>query len=103
MKSYELKDGDYTVILPFMLNELKLSGAALIIYAKIYGFSHSGKGCYTGGNEYLAAWAGCSERQARNIIDRFEEKKRVRIIKRPGKTDIITCLDPGKKFRRYYI
>lgn len=56
-----MSDG-YIVIQRFMVDELGLSGARLVAYAAIYGFSQGGHGCFTGSVGYLAGWAGVKER-----------------------------------------
>lgn len=57
----EVKDGTYVNIQSFMVNELHLSGNALIIYAVIYGFSQDGGSWFTGSRSYLAAWCQASK------------------------------------------
>lgn len=57
----EIKDGTYVNIQSFMVNELHLSGNALIIYAVIYGFSQDGDSWFTGSRSYLAAWCQASK------------------------------------------
>lgn len=57
----EVKDGTYVNIQSFMVNELHLSGNALIIYAVIYGFSQDGDSWFTGSRSYLAAWCQASK------------------------------------------
>lgn len=57
----EVKDGTYVNIQSFMVNELHLSGNALIIYAVIYGFSQDGESWFTGSRSYLAAWCQASK------------------------------------------
>ena len=89
----EIRESDYTVIMPFML-KMGLDTTELIIYAKLYGFSLGEKGFFIGGNDYLAAWAKCSVRQIIRILADFEAKKFVKRVKRPGKTDIIVIITP---------
>ena len=57
----EVKNGTYVNIQSFMVNELHLSGNALIIYAVIYGFSQDGDSWFTGSRSYLAAWCQASK------------------------------------------
>lgn len=57
----EVKEGTYVNIQSFMVNELHLSGNALIIYAVIYGFSQDGESWFTGSRSYLAAWCQASK------------------------------------------
>ena len=51
----EVKSNSYVNIHAFMVNELHLSGNALLIYSVIYGFSQDGKSWFTGSRSYLAA------------------------------------------------
>lgn len=57
----EVKSNSYVNIQAFMVNELHLSGNALIIYAVIYGFSQDGDSWFTGSRSYLAAWCQASK------------------------------------------
>lgn len=52
---------NYIVIQGWMVNELKLKGNGLIIYALIYGFSQSESQKYTGSLQYLADWTNSSK------------------------------------------
>lgn len=49
-----IKDTNYITIQGWMINELKLKGNELIIYAVIYGFSQDGEQKFTGSLQYLA-------------------------------------------------
>lgn len=53
-----IKNENYIVICGFMINELRLKGNELLVYACIYGFSQAEQQCYTGGLQYLANWVG---------------------------------------------
>ena len=64
-----IKKDSYICIEAFMVNELKLSGNELIVYAIIYGFSQDGKSFFSGSHSYLAEWCGCSERSIWNQIN----------------------------------
>lgn len=57
----KVKSDTYVNIQAFMVNELHLSGNALIIYAVIYGFSQDGDSWFTGSRSYLAAWCQASK------------------------------------------
>lgn len=92
----KLDENDYVNIQSFMINDLNLSGASLIIYAKIDGFSKSKKGYFCGGNEYLASWANCSVRQVQKILEVFEEKNLIKRQKRHRATDLIQSNLPEK-------
>ena len=52
---------NYIVIQGWMVNELKLKGNGLIIYAIIYGFSQSESQRYTGSLQYLADWTNSTK------------------------------------------
>ena len=75
---------NYIVIQGWMLTDLKLKGVPLLVYACIYGFSQAAEQTYQGGLEYLADWAGCTERgaikalahlQEQGYIEKFESKE----------------------------
>ena len=65
----EVKDGTYVNIQSFMVNELHLSGNALIIYAVIYGFSQDGDSWFTGSRAHLAAWCQASKSTVSRNLD----------------------------------
>lgn len=65
----EVKNGTYVNIQSFMVNELHLSGNALIIYAVIYGFSQDGDSWFTGSRAYLAAWCQASKSTVSRNLD----------------------------------
>lgn len=69
-----IKKDSYICIEAFMVNELKLSGTELIVYAIIYGFSQDGKSFFSGSHSYIAEWCGCSERSVWNHINSLIEK-----------------------------
>lgn len=65
----EVKSDSYVNIQAFMVNELHLSGNALIIYAVIYGFSQDGESWFTGSRSYLAAWCQASKSTVSRNLD----------------------------------
>lgn len=65
----EVKPDSYVNIQAFMVNELHLSGNALIIYAVIYGFSQDGDSWFTGSRSYLAAWCQASKSTVSRNLD----------------------------------
>lgn len=65
----EVKSDSYVNIQAFMVNELHLSGNALIIYAVIYGFSQDGDSWFTGSRSYLAAWCQVSKSTVSRNLD----------------------------------
>ena len=56
-----------------MRTEMGLSGAALLVYATIYGFSQTGNCYYSGSIDYLAEWAGVKRRQVISILKDLTE------------------------------
>lgn len=65
----EVRSDSYVNIQAFMVNELHLSGNALIIYAVIYGFSQDGDSWFTGSRSYLAAWCQASKSTVSRNLD----------------------------------
>ena len=65
----EVRSDSYVSIQSFMVNELHLSGNALIIYAVIYGFSQDGDSWFTGSRSYLAAWCQASKSTVSRNLD----------------------------------
>lgn len=56
-----LTNDNYVCIQGYMVNELKLKGNELIIYAIIYGFSQTGEQGYSGSLQYLANWTNSTK------------------------------------------
>lgn len=56
-----IKNESYIVIQGFMINELKLKGNDLIVYAIIYGFSQLKGQKFNGSLQYLAKWTNSSK------------------------------------------
>ena len=52
----EIDNENFIVIQGWMVNDLKLKGSELLIYAIIYGFSQAENQCYNGSLKYLADW-----------------------------------------------
>jgi hypothetical protein len=69
-----IKNDNYFTVKGWMINELGLSGGALIAYAVIYGFSQDGKSSFCGSVSYLASCAGVSRRGMINILQGLLEK-----------------------------
>lgn len=53
----------FIVILPFMVEEYKLKGSELLIFALIHGFSKDGESWYMGSTAYISNWVGLSEKK----------------------------------------
>jgi hypothetical protein len=69
-----VKDNSYITIQSFMINDLKLKGNELLIYAIIFGFSQDGENHYTGSLSYLADWTNSTKqgviKNLKSLIDK---------------------------------
>lgn len=63
-----MQDGSYVVIQAFMVNDLKLKGNELIVYAAIYGFTQDGEHWFYGTKGYLAEWCGATKGTVGNCL-----------------------------------
>ena len=73
MNTKHINDENYILIQGWMRTEMGLSGAALMVYATIYGFSQTGNCYYSGSINYLAEWAGVKRRQVISILKNLTE------------------------------
>ena len=73
MNTKYIKEENYIVVQGWMRSEMGLSGAALMVYAVIYGFSQTGNCYYSGSIDYLAEWAGVKRRQVISILKDLSE------------------------------
>ena len=73
MNNKHISDENYILIQGWMRTEMGLSGAALMVYATIYGFSQTGNCYYSGSIDYLAKWAGVKRRQVISILKDLTE------------------------------
>lgn len=74
MKNSKIKNENHINIQGWMVNELKLKGAELIIYAIIYGFSQDGQSKFTGSLQYLADWTNSTKQNCINHLKFLLEK-----------------------------
>lgn len=70
-----IKNDSYYIIQGWMINELKLKGTELIIYAIIYGFSQDGESKFTGSLRYLSEFSAMSMRAVQNTLNSLVKKK----------------------------
>ena len=70
-----MKNENYITIQGWMVNELKLKGNELIVYALIYGFTQDGKNEFTGSLNYIKKAVGVSRSCIIKIINRLIKKK----------------------------
>lgn len=65
---------NYINIQGWMINELKLSGNSLLVYAIIYGFSQDDGSVFSGSLQYLADWCNATkqgiQKNLKELIDR---------------------------------
>ena len=82
----KIKSDDLVLIQGFMINELKLKGNDLLVYAIIYGVTQDGENWFEGSRQYLAQWCNSSVKGiSKNLATLVErgliEKKVVEINK----------------------
>lgn len=66
-----INNENYITIQGWMVNDLKLKGNALIVYATIYGFSQTADCKFTGSANYLANWCGCSRQTIMTTLNKL--------------------------------
>lgn len=71
----KIKNENYICIQGFMVNELKLKGNELLIYAIIYGFAQDGDNVFTGSLQYLADWTNSTRQGVIKCLKSLVEKK----------------------------
>lgn len=70
-----IKNENHFVIKGFMVNDLKLKGVELMVYAIIYGFSQDGSSRFTGSRQYLADFTGTSKSTIDRTLESLIEKQ----------------------------
>lgn len=70
-----MENNSYYVVSGWMVNQLKLKGNELHIFAIIYGFSKDGNGVYHGGNKYLSETIGATKNTIIKALKSLEEKQ----------------------------
>ena len=88
-----IKNENYIAIQGWMVNELKLKGTALMIYAIIYGFSQAEGQVFNGSLQYLADWTNSTKQSVLNNLKLLLEENLI------GKNEKIIN---GVKFVEYY-
>jgi len=68
-----MKNTNYYTVQGWMVNELKLSGNELLIYAVIFGFTQDGRR-FKGGLQYIADTIGVSKRSVSRLMKQMCEK-----------------------------
>ena len=84
MEKMKVKENSYITVQAFMVNELKLKGNELLIYAIIYGFSQDDVSWFEGSRGYLAEWCGASKSTVSRYLEQLCKKglieKRSRVV-----------------------
>lgn len=70
-----VKENSFITIQAFMVNELKLKGNELLVYAIIWGFSQDGESEFTGSLNYLADWCNTSRQTIITVLQSLCEKQ----------------------------
>ena len=108
MNTKYVKPENYIVIQGFMLTDLHLKGAELLVYAAIYGFCQTEEQYFTGSFQYLSEWTNCTVRGVSKCLKSLTEKNLISDIcdengKRCGYTILATqeqsSANIGTKFR----
>lgn len=68
-----VKNENYYTIFGWMLNDLRLSGTDLIVYAVIYSFSQDGESEFKGSLAYLSGCTGASQSTIRRSLSHLED------------------------------
>lgn len=90
-----MKDRWYIVIQAYMVEDLKLSGVELMVFAAIRGFSAPGGQGYIGSLKTLAKMCSCEERQCKRVLEKLVNKKLIIKEERPGWPSKFTaCFEP---------
>lgn len=69
-----MKENNYITIPGFLRTRLDLKGSELIITALIYGYSQDGNSWFMGNTEYIAEWAGITDKNVLRSLKSLAEK-----------------------------
>ena len=69
-----MKENNYITIPGFLRTRLDLKGSELIITALIYGYSQDGNSWFMGKTEYIAQWAGITDKNVLHCLKSLTEK-----------------------------
>lgn len=76
-----MKNENYINIQGWMINELKLKGNELILYALIYGFSQDGESEYYGSQRYISKALGLTQRSVIILLQKLINKKLIEKVR----------------------
>ena len=72
---------DYITIQPFMIQELALRNAELLLYAVIYSYSRKGSGNYCSYNKtYMAKWLKCRKDNVAIYIKKLKDRQLIKEV-----------------------
>jgi hypothetical protein len=71
----KIKDTNFFLVNGWMINRLNLKGAALQVFAIIYGFSQDGEGSFTGSLQYLCDFTNSSKNTVIKALKELVEKE----------------------------
>lgn len=74
MAESKIRDDNFFMVSGWMLNRLNLKGAALQIFAIIYGFSQDGEGSFTGSLQYLMDFTNSSKNTVLKALRELTER-----------------------------
>ena len=74
MTESKVKDDNFFLVSGWMLNRLELKGAALQVFAIIYGFSQDGEGSFTGSLQYLCDFTNASKNTILKALKELVDK-----------------------------
>lgn len=86
-----VKNENYIAVFGWMVNNLKLKGNELLVYALLYGFSQDSKSEFAGNAEYIAEWLNTSRRTVVTVLNNLEGKGLIK--KRKTRRGRGTCLN----------
>ena len=69
-----MKENNYITIPGFLRTRLDLKGSELIITALVYGYSQDGDSWFMGKTEYIAEWAGITDKNVLRSLKSLTEK-----------------------------
>lgn len=72
-----IKNENFILIQGWMINNLKLSGNDLLVYAIIYGFTQDGEQWFEGSRSYLGEWCNSTKRGIQKNLQRLVENNLV--------------------------
>ena len=90
----KVQNTNFVAIQGWMVNELKLKGNSLIIYAIIYGFSQAEEQVFSGSLQYLADWTNSTKQ---GVLKNLKQLIDAGLIGKKDKTI------NGVKFVEYYV